>query len=139
MAEAQRTSNEELELDIIKDIENQSVEQLRKKRLHERMTIRTKVLLRPGNASEMHTMKVQGITRDLSNGGSLAMFPVAVKVGDIYRLEFSAENLDLPVVFARCLRCRMIHEQAFEAGFSFFNQISLQNSAQGAGGDDLLE
>lgn len=138
MAEAQKTSNEELELDIVKDIENQSVEQLRKKRLHERLTIRTKVLLRPGNASEMHTMKVQGITRDLSNGGCLSMFPVAVQVGDIYRLEFSAENIDLPVVFARCLRCRMIHEQAFEAGFSFFNQISLP-SAEGTGGDDLLE
>ena len=138
MAEAQKNPSGELQLDIVKDIENQSVEQLRKKRLHERLTIRTKVLLRPGNASEMHTMKVQGITRDLSNGGCLSMFPVAVKVGDIYRLEFAAENLDLPVVFARCLRCRMIHEQAFEVGFSFFNQISL-TSAQGAGGGDLLE
>lgn len=131
--------HEEPGFEIVKDLESQSLEQVTHKRLHERLTIRTKVLLRPGNASEMHSLKVQGITRDVSNGGCMVLFPVPILVGDLYRLEFLSDELELPAVIARCLRCRMIHERAFETGFSFFNKLSLKpQRARGAGEPDLL-
>ena len=65
------------------------------------------------------------------------MFPIPAMVGDIYRLTFDKELLDVPTIFARCLRCRLIREDSFEAGFAFFTKIKLPQVAQGPK-DDLL-
>ena len=55
----------------------------------------------------------------------MAIFVSPVTVGDVYRLQFDKASIDLPLVFARCLRCRLVREDAFEAGFTFFTPISL--------------
>lgn len=126
------------DLDFLEELGEQSIEQLRRKRLHERVSVRTRIILRPGNSSDLLKLKVQGMTSDLSSGGCRALFPVPIKVGDIYRLEFHSADVDVPMVFARCLRCRLIREDAFETGFSFFSQISLAERRPSGSEGDLL-
>ena len=66
------------------------------------------------------------LSGDISSGGCRVMFASPVGVGDIYRLEFDSEQLQLPLVFARCVRCSLVREDGFDAGFSFFSPICLE-------------
>ena len=128
----------DLEQDLIEDLERQSIQEIRKLRKHDRVEIRVNVALQPGNSSETANSRVQGYTRDLSQGGCRAIFPVPIGVGDVFRLQFDRAKLDLPLVFGRCLRCRLNQEDAFEAAFSFFVPISLDNPAT-PGIDSLID
>lgn len=126
-----------LDLDLLKDLERQSVEQIRKLRAHERLEIKIGVVLEPGNASAADDLKLRGVTGDLSEGGCQVIFSKPVGVGDIFRLRFERGKVDIPVVYARCLRCRLVREDHFEAGFSFFNPIKIGSAAPETG-EDLL-
>lgn len=117
--------DEEFGFDLLKDLEEQTSEKIRQQRSTERITIKAEVILQPGNSSELMKFKLQGVTGDVSKGGAGAMFPLPITVGDIYRLQFNRDQLDLPLIFARCLRCRLIREDAYEAGFVFFTPIEL--------------
>ena len=127
------------ELELLSEIEAQNPETVAKLRIHERVSLRTRVILRPGNASQVRELKIQGMTGDLSEGGCRALFPVPVMVGDIFRLEFDLDWLETPLVFGRCLRCRLVREDVFETGFKFFNPVDLTNRKKVVKEDDLLD
>lgn len=131
-------SNEDDSFDLLQDIERQTGNEIRRLRAHERLCIKMKVLLQSGNSSQLLDYKVQGITGDISEGGCQAMFPVPIQVGDIYRLQFCGEELDVSLVFARCIRCKLIREDAYEAGFSFFNPIQIPVSTKCHADSELL-
>ncbi len=123
------------DLEYLKELEQQSSELVRQ-RVHARKDAKVKVVLQPGNSSELLTLKIQGVTGDISEGGCRAMFPLPLKVGDIYRLKFDHSQVEIPLVFARCVRCRLVRETAFETGFSFFQPITLPDNL--SEGEDLL-
>ena len=56
------------------------------------------------------------------------MSSVPLQVGDVYKLEIEKGELDLPILYARCLRCRLVREDAFETGFAFFTTIKLDEA-----------
>ncbi len=118
--------------DLLQDLEKNTPEEIRRQRAHFRLAIKAGVTLQSGNASELLSLKVKGVTGDISGGGTSILFPIAPLVGDIYRLAFDRETLDLPLTFARCIRCRLVREDAFEAGFTFFSPITLPESAMEA-------
>jgi hypothetical protein len=66
------------------------------------------------------------------------LLPLPLLVGDVYRLQFERNTLDLPLTFARCVRCRLVREDAFEVGFAFFSAICLPEEAVGAGASTQL-
>ena len=115
--------DEDISHDILQEIEEQTDEKIRAQRVHDRVAVKLNFTLQPGNSSEFLEYKVQGILGDISSGGCKAMLPIPVKVGDIYRLQFENGRVNLPMLFVRCVRCRLVSEDAFEAGFSFFNPI----------------
>lgn len=119
-----------LESDLLQELARQSSDEIRKLRTHERLETKVNVLLSPANSSAMGEGRIQGETRDISKGGCMALFVSPVAVGDIFTLQFDKSSVDLPLVFARCLRCRLVREDAFEAGFSFFTPISLSKGAE---------
>ncbi len=123
-------SNEELGFNALQDIERQTDENIKLQRTSDRIVIKAKVILQPANASDYMIPKIQGVSGDISTGGCSAMFPVPVMVGDVYRLNFNKSQLDISMVFARCMRCRLISEDAYEVGFSFFNPIQLPKEVQ---------
>ncbi len=117
--------NDDEAFDLLQDLSSNTTEDIRRQRAHFRLTVKVAITLRPGNASEVLSMKVKGVTGDISQGGCSALLPIPVTVGDIYRIDFDKKAIDLPMTFSRCVRCRLIREDAFEVGFSFFKPLCL--------------
>jgi hypothetical protein len=112
-------------MESMADLERNTPEEVKRSRSHARITVRAKVTAQPANSSERSRFELPGILGNISRGGCLILFTGPLGVGDIYRLSFDRSMLDLEPVFARCLRCRLLREDAFEAGFSFFQPIVL--------------
>ncbi len=109
----------------LRELESQCSANYEKDRAHQRVTLKMKVILQPGNSSELLNLKLQGVTGEISDGGCRAMLPLPLGVGDVYRLRFDPGQMDLPLWFVRCLRCRMVDEDAYDAGFKFFREINV--------------
>lgn len=112
-------------LDLLAELERNTPDDIRRQRTHFRVALKSKVLLTHGNASEQTRMRLQGVTSDLSEGGCRLLLPLPIMVGDVYRITFDRNTLDLPMTFARCVRCALLKEDAFEAGLRFFAPIWL--------------
>lgn len=112
-------------LQLLQELERNKPEELRSQRMHVRRQIAAAVTIRPANSSSRLQAELHGSTVDLSEGGCQVVSPRPCNVGDVYFLEFDQKALDLPKVFARCLRCRLVNEESFEAGFSFFTSLVL--------------
>ena len=120
-----RSLNEDQAFGLLQELEQNTSDEIRRQRAHFRLAIKTQVVIQPGNASDLLAYKLKGVTGDVSEGGCSALFPMPIAVGDIHRLQFDRDSLDLPLTFARCVRCRLVREDAYEAGFAFFTPISL--------------
>ncbi len=112
-------------LDALEELERNTSDEIRQLRTSFRIELRAKIILQPGNASDALKFKLQGVTGDLSEGGCRALFPLPARVGDIYRLSFDPQEVGLATTYARCMRCSLVREDAFEAGFKFFAPIAL--------------
>ncbi len=125
-------------LAAMSELEANTSESIRASRAHERLTMKIKVIGQPGNISQRHEFRVQGVTGDVSKRGCLILFPVPLMVGDIYTLSFDRKVLDISPVMARCLRCRLIRDDAFECGFRFFSDLDLAVATKHEQPDDIL-
>ena len=132
-----KPGTDEVDLNLLKDLERQSIEEIRKLRAHERIDTKVRLVIQHGDSSRLADLRIQAHTSDVSAGGCAAIATSPVGVGDIYRLSFDRSQLDIPMVFARCVRCRLLREDAFEAAFAFFSPVSL-NDAKPSEGADLL-
>jgi hypothetical protein len=122
--------------EVVQNLEQQQIQEVLTSRTHERLETALKVCVRPANTSESSRLELHGVTADLSRGGCRLILPLPTTVGDVFRLEFESSVARIALVFARCLRCRLVREDAFEAGFSFFAPIDLPGEAAG-GADEL--
>ena len=117
-------SNTDGAFETLRQLEKQVSEEARQQRAHKRVQVKARVVIQPGNISQTGGPTVQGVTGDISASGCRAMLPVPVQTGDVYRLQFDGVDVGEPSLFARCLRCRLIEDSAFEAGFQFFQPVS---------------
>lgn len=122
--------------ELLQELERNTPEEIRRRRAHFRLAIKSKVVISPGNASDATRFRWQGVTGDVSQGGCKALFPMPIAVGDVFRLDFREEPLGLSIIFARCIRCREVREDAYEAGFRFFTPIALPESNTNAASSD---
>ena len=110
---------------VLQELEANTPEEIRRQRAHFRLSVKAAVILQCGNTSQLMSFKVKGVTGDVSQGGCNVLLPIPIQVGDIYRVQFDRKMLELPLTFARCVRCRLVREDAFEAGLAFFTPIEL--------------
>ncbi len=122
------TSDDAIEL--LQGLEQNVPSEIKRARTSTRVRIKSKVIAQPGNSGDRLRFKVQGVTGDVSGGGCQVLFPIPMQVGDIYWLTFDQADLNIGSLFARCLRCRLIREDAYEAGFKFFETIELSDVTQ---------
>lgn len=120
------------------ELESNSSDLINQMRAHERITLKTKTIAQPGNISQRRELKIQGVSGDISRGGCCILFPIPLNVGDIYWLTFDNTMIDLPSLFARCLRCRMLREDTYECGFVFFEKIDLQQKPKKSQSENLF-
>ena len=123
---------------VLQELEANTPEEIRRQRAHFRLSIKAAVILQCGNTSQLMSLKVKGVTGDVSQGGCSVLLPIPIQVGDIYRVQFDRKMLDLPLTFARCVRCRLVREDAFEAGLAFFTPIELPEQVASEKGSALL-
>jgi hypothetical protein len=107
---------------LVQELERNTPDKLR---MHARREIRTGVTVRPANSGDRSRSVVRGSTLEISDSLCQTILPAPCGVGDLFFLEFDRDALDLPKTFARCIRCRLIREDGFEADFSFFTPVSL--------------
>jgi hypothetical protein len=107
------------------------------RRRHDRVTTRAKVSIQPGSSSERYRLKIHGVTTDISRGGCRVLFSAPVGVGDVYWMVFDQEAIDVDPVFVRCVRCRLVREDTFDTGFSFFTKVDV-DAALATPDNDLL-
>jgi hypothetical protein len=115
----------EVALEAMAEIERNTPQQVKTMRSLAPISVRAKVTAQPANSSQRNTFQATGVLGDISRGGCLVLFSTPIGVGDVYRLSFDRSVLDLESLFVRCLRCRLVREDAFEAGFSFFQPVDL--------------
>lgn len=101
-----------------------------------RLIVRAKVTVEPGSLSMREGRALQGFTGDVSTGGTQLLLPRPLSIGDVYLLTFDRSALDLPPVYALCLRGRQVRTDAFEAGLRFLEPIQLPASTAPSG--DLI-
>jgi c-di-GMP-binding flagellar brake protein YcgR len=118
-------------LETMAEIERNTPQQMKTLRSNTRITMRAKVTAQPANSSQRNSFQTHGVLGDISSGGCLILFSDPLAVGDVYRLSCDRSVLDIEPLFARCLRCRLVRENAFEAGFSFFQPIDLSKLEKG--------
>jgi len=111
--------------DLMRDIERQTPEEIRRKRLSHRISVKARVLLQPGNSSELGSFKLEGMLGDISSNGCRIMTALPMRVGDIYRVSFRDALAELPLTFLRCIRCHLVREGAYESGFQSFHPMTL--------------
>jgi c-di-GMP-binding flagellar brake protein YcgR len=119
-------------VEMLTEIERSTPDEVRRQRAHDRIQIRAKIIVQPGNTSQRTELKLQGITSDISRGGCQALFPLPLQVGDIYRLQFDQAAIAIGPVLARCMRCRFVRDDAFEVGVAFLQNIELPEVNQKA-------
>ena len=100
-------------------------------RASERVEIRIKTQIRSANISTRHQFVVEGVTADISNGGCQLILGHPLRVGDYYAVSFTERPLELDNVLSRCLRCRLVQDDAYEVGFSFEHAIDLKSHLAG--------
>ncbi len=128
-----------IEDELLAELALQTSEEIKLARAHERLAIRVKVKLLPGNASDVVRGPIAGTTLDLSEGGCRAVFNRAPAVGDLYRARFDYPGIANTTVFVRCVRCRLLDEESFESGFMFFQPIDLSGGTKRGESKELLD
>ncbi len=117
-------------LEALNELENNTDQAILAQRSSERIDVRTRVVIRPANSSERTAMTVEAMTADISDGGCRVLTSTPLMAGDVFWLAFDDAQLCLGSLFGRCMRCRMVQEDAFEVGFRFLNAIDLKNAVR---------
>jgi c-di-GMP-binding flagellar brake protein YcgR len=121
--------------ELLEDLGRQSLDEIQKLRADSRVELKIAITLRPGNSSERRDWESEGHTKDISRGGCRAVLADPPCVGDIFRLSFQDTELGLPMVFARCLRVRLVREDVFDCGFRFFSSLEIPEASERRGSD----
>ena len=116
---------------ILRELEQSTSQAIEAMRSSTRLAMRVPVIVEPGNASERGTRRLQGVTGDISSGGAQILLPLPIGVGDLFLVSFDRKTLDVAPVLARCVRARLVREDAFEAGLKFLTPIDLGHVAGG--------
>ena len=112
-------------LDALSELEQNTSQAITAMRASQRSDIRTRVWIQPGNSSNRTGFVIEGLTADISRGGCMLLIPRPLMVGDVFWLRISDEHLRIAPMLVRCVRCRLVKEDAFEVGIRFLNEIDL--------------
>jgi hypothetical protein len=119
---------------LIEELAQSTPEAVERMRSSTRLSIRAKVIVEPASMSHRDGRKLQGVTGDISTGGAQILVARPLLIGDVYLLSFDRGAIDLPPVFALCLRGRQVRPDAFEAGLRFLEPVTLPSAEPGGRG-----
>ncbi len=120
--------------ELLEALETQTPEPLRKLRESERVAIQAFTRLE-GSDPTNPLVYEHAAVGDVSRMGCRILLPAPLQVGAVYKLTMDidtieADTLDATTIFARCVRCRLINEDAYEMGMRFFAPVDLDEEKQ---------
>ena len=118
---------------LIEELAQSTPEAIKQMRSSTRLSIRAKVVVEAASLSHRDGVRLQGVTGDVSEGGTQILVPRPLSIGDLYQLSFDRTAVDIPPVYALCLRGRQVRPDAFEAGLRFLEPITLPGKESGQG------
>lgn len=121
-------SRESDTIEILKELEQSTPDSLATQRAHRRVSMRLNVVVVSGNQSERHDFRLQGVSGDVSDGGCQLLLPEPLRVGDIYLIHFPRETLDISPPLAKCLRVRLVRDDAYEANLKFLGHVDVASA-----------
>ncbi len=103
-----------------------------KRQSQQRSLANIPVRLRPGSTSQRWSHELTGRIKNYSTTGCGIILDRPPYVGDIYRFH-QANNVESPFTecLARCIRCHLIDEEVFEAGFQFLTPLPIESVSDG--------
>ena len=125
-------------IEVLHEMEQSTPDAVKRLRAHTRLSVRARVIVEPANMTERHTWRIQGVTGDVSEGGAQILLPRPLGVGDVFWLTFDRQELDIPPVFVRVMRARLVREDAFELGLKFFDRVELPTDASAAESSNVI-
>ena len=114
---------------LIDELAQSSSDAVKKLRGHVRQSMRVKVYVEPASMSARSGLRYQGVTGDISSGGTQILLARPLAIGDVYQISFEREELDIPPVYALCLRGRTVRPDAYEAGLRFLEPVTLPSNS----------
>ena len=111
--------------ELVDELALSTPDAVKKMRASTRLSIRAKVVVEPASMSQRTGTKLNGVTGDISTGGTQILVARPLLIGDVYLLTFDREALDIQPVFALCLRGRQVRPDAYEAGLRFLEPVTL--------------
>lgn len=114
---------------LIDELSKSSSDAVKKLRGQKRQSLRVKVFVEPASMSARNGLRFQGVTGDISSGGTQILLARPLAIGDVYQISFERTELDIPPVYALCLRGRTVRPDAYEAGLRFLEQVTLPTSS----------
>ena len=112
-------------LEAVKSLQTASEEAVAAQRRHRRFEIRTKVIVHPSDTIDRGDLQWLGECHDISKGGCCLLTQKPLQLGSVYWVQFQPTEVKLDPVFARCVRGRLLRENAFEFGMCFLTPIDL--------------
>ena len=113
------------DLELVEELELNTREEIEEAREHDALQLRVPTTLTPGNASDRSVPELAGTSREVSPRRVIARFDAPVAVGDVYRVGFDREQLDVAPAHALCRRCSLDDDGRFEAVLTFFAPIRI--------------
>ncbi|GIW73693.1 MAG: hypothetical protein KatS3mg103_0215 [Phycisphaerales bacterium] len=114
--------------ELVQELAANTSEAARAMRQATRLIVRARVTVEPASLSMRDGRALQGLTGDVSTGGTQLLLPRPLHIGDVYLITFDRQMLDLPPVYALCLRGRLVRTDAYEAGMRFLEPVTLPAS-----------
>jgi c-di-GMP-binding flagellar brake protein YcgR len=114
---------------LIDELAKSSNDAIKQLRTHTRLSVRAKVYVEAASLSQRTGVRLQGVTGDISAGGTQILLARPLAIGDLYQISFDRKELDIPPVYAVCLRGRMVRPDAYEAGLRFLEPITLPSAS----------
>ncbi len=115
---------------LIDELAQSTPEAVKKMRSQTRLSVRAKVIVEPASLSHRDGVKLQGVTGDISTGGTQILVARPLGIGDVYQISFDRTEFDVAPAYALCLRGRQVRPDAFEAGLRFLEPITLPTTGE---------
>ncbi len=120
-----RISDKQEVNELLEALESENPDGLGDLRSGDRLRRRGRVEVSGTHDDHPERPTVPAMLEDVSRNGCRLTSPIPLQVGDVFRIAFDREELDLPLAFGRCTRCRLIREDSFDVGLEFFGPIEL--------------
>ena len=110
---------------VFEELELNQPKSVMEVRCVDEVEVQAKIWVEPGNASDRDGAKLVGMSSRIGQLSVTTLFPQPLRVGDVYRITFDRDSLDLEPAYAVCRRCRYVNDDTYESMLAFFAPVRI--------------